>query len=218
VCCETPKNGKEYDKKESLNKLWKSSKKLYGSDPVSKYLHTRGLVLTPDYVRFCPECYESETKTKMPAMVAMMVGQDGKPLTIHRTYLNGNGKADIKSPKKLMPGVSNLVGGAIRLFKPEESTIGIAEGIETAIAATQLSSIPCWAAISSSMLKGFIPPDGIRKVVVFADNDASFTGQAAAYHLANRMYVSGLVAEVLIPEIGKDFNDYLLSSKKLGAT
>lgn len=207
------KQESEYDRKEALNRLWKLSKPLQGSDHVSKYLHSRGLVMAPDNVRFCPECYESETKTKMPAMVARFVGPDGKPLTIHRTYLNGNGKADIKSPKKLMPGVAPLVGGAIRLFQPEEKTIGIAEGIETAIAVRQVVSIPCWSVVSSTLMKGFIPPDGIKRVVICADNDSSFTGQEAAYCLAKRVNALGLVAEVLMPEVGKDFNDYLLQSR-----
>lgn len=213
VCQESPIIEKEYDRKKSLNKLWKSSKKLCGSDPVSKYLHQRGLVLTPNYVRFAPECYESETKANMPAMVAMFLGPDGKPLTIHRTYLNGAGKAAIKSPKKIMPSVAPLIGGAVRLFPAEESTIGIAEGIETAIAATQFSGLPCWATLSASMMKGFIPPEGVRKVVIFSDNDSNFTGQAAAYSLANRLYLDGLVVDVELPAIGKDFNEYLLSGK-----
>jgi len=201
----------EYDRKEALNRLWKSSKPLQGSDHVSKYLHSRGLVMTPDNVRFCPECYESETKTRMPAMVARFVGPDGKPLTLHRTYLNGKGKADIKSPKKLMPGIAPLLGGAIRLFAPDDKTIGIAEGIETAIAATQMVSIPCWSVVSSTLMKGFVPPDGIKRVVICADNDSSFTGQEAAYCLAKRIHALGLVAEVIFPETGKDFNDYLLN-------
>ena len=203
----------EYDKKEALNRLWKSSKKLEGSDHVSKYLRTRGLVFTPDCVRFCPECYESETKTKLPAMVAMFLGPDGKALTIHRTYLNGTGKAVIKSPKKLMPGTAPLVGGAIRLFKPVDKTIGVAEGIETAIAATQIYSIPCWAVVSSTLMKGFVPPDGVKRVVVFGDNDSNFVGQEAAYCLAKRLFSLDLVVDVQFPETGNDFNDYLLTIK-----
>lgn len=203
----------EYNHSEALNRLWKSSKKLQGNDAVSKYLHTRGLVLTPDNVRFCPECYESDTKTKIPAMVAKFLGPDGKALTIHRTYLNGTGKADIKSPKKLMPGTASLAGGAIRLFPPADKTIGVAEGIETAIAATQVFSTPCWAVVSSSLMKGFVPPDGVRRVVIFGDNDPHFVGQEAAYCLARRIFSLGLVAEVQLPETGKDFNDFLLQNR-----
>ena len=62
--------------KQYLNELWTSSKPLTGSDPVCKYLHKRGLVLQPDFVRYCPECYESETKKSYPALVAKILNKD----------------------------------------------------------------------------------------------------------------------------------------------
>lgn len=209
-----PKKTDTYDQRKALNSLWRSSVKLSGDDHVSKYLRSRGLVLTPKYTRYCPECYESETRSKMPAMVAQFLGPDGKALTVHRTYLNGTGKANIESPKKLMPGIGPLVGGAIRLFPPDDKTIGIAEGIETSIAATQLSGIPCWAVVSSTLMQGFVPPEGVRRVVIFADADDSFVGQEAAYILAKKLYRAGLVVEVELPKVGKDFNDLLLHEKE----
>lgn len=203
----------DYDPKTSLNNLWKASTKLTGGDPVSKYLHARGLVLEPESVRYCPECWESSTKSKMPAMVSMFVNPSGKAVSLHRTYLNGTGKADIKSPRKLMKGTEYLTGGAIRLFPPNNNTIGIAEGIETAIAAHQIAGVPCWAAVSSTLLKGFQPPADIRRVVIFGDNDPNFCGQQAAYSLANRLYNKDLLVEVELPPNGNDWNDWLLEQK-----
>ena len=197
----------DYDPKPALNKLWKSSTPLRGGDPVSKYLHSRGIMLTPENVRYAPECWESDTKKKLPAMVARFVQSDGKPCTLHRTYLNGTGKADVPSPKKLMKGTSYLAGGAIRLF-PILDVVGIAEGIETAISATQLTDIPCWSVVSSTLMKSWQPPEGIKKIVIFADNDANFCGQQAAYTLANRLYSNDLIVNVEF-SIHKDWNDDL---------
>lgn len=205
-------DAKKDNARKRLNDVWQSSKKLSGGDPVAKYLHARGLVLTPKFVRFCPECYESETKTKLPAMVAMFVGTDGKPISIHRTYLDGDKKANLKSPKKIMPAAGAMVGGAVRLFDQVDGAIGIAEGIETAIAAHQIAGIPTWAALTSTLLEGFIPPDDIRKIVIFGDCDANFTGQKAAYTLANRIHADRII-EVEFPPDGKDWNDYLLKTK-----
>ena len=116
------------------------------------------------------------------------------------------------SPKKLTPTVKPLSGGAIRLFPLKYNgftgdTVGIAEGIETAIAATQLSEIPTWAAIGTSLLESFQPPEGVKRVVIFGDNDTNFAGQKAAYILANKLVLKDYVVDVEIPAKVGDFND-----------
>lgn len=182
-----------------LIQLWESSQSLTGADPVSKYLRGRGLLMAVRDVLFCPECYEAETETTMPAMVAKVRNPQGKPVSIHRTYLNGTGKAAINSPKKLMPRTEPLAGAAIRLFHAEE-TVGVAEGIETAIAAMQLTGVPTWATVSSTMLEAFQPPEGIREIIIFGDCDSNYTGQAAAYKLAKRLYARDYIVDVEIPD------------------
>ena len=196
-----------------LRQLWNDSIDLTGTDPVSKYLRSRGLMMAVNDVRFCSGCYEAETKSKMPAMVAVIRNPSGKPVSIHRTYLDGPCKARIKSPKKMMPRIEPLAGCAIRLFGVSD-TVGIAEGIETAIAANQLTGVPTWAAVSSTIMEAFVPPDGVRHVVVFGDHDANYTGQAAAFKLAKKLYLKDYLVEVEIPEygdwadqVGKNFDE-----------
>jgi len=193
------------DPKPVLNKVWGASSKLTGSDPVSKYLHLRSIVLTPDNVRYCPKCYESDSKAEVSAMVAKIQNRAGKPVSLHRTYL-GLGM------KKVMTPTEPLVGAAIRLFQPggqfEDGVLGVAEGVETACSAAQLNGIATWAVISTSIMAGFEPPEGIRRIVIFADNDANFAGQKAAYTLANKLFLAGLLVEVEIPlAVGEDWND-----------
>ena len=201
----------DYDPKKSLTDLWGRSKKFCGSDPVAQYLHDRGIVIEPQNIRYCPDCWESDTKKKYYAMIARFMNSEGKPISLHRTYINGRGKAGIKSPKKLMKGTEPLSGGAIRLFKPTD-VLGIAEGIETAISATQLTDIPCWSAVSSTLLKAWKPPEGIKKIVIFGDSDPNYAGQMAAYSLANRLYNADLIIDLQFPDIGKDWNDFLNQS------
>jgi len=190
----------------ALNKVWRGSSKLTGSDHVSRYLHLRKIVLQPDNIRFCPKCYESDSKTEVPAMVARIQNREGKPVSLHRTYLNCTGT------KKIMTPTEPLVGAAIRLFKSggqfEDGVLGIAEGIETACSATQLNGIATWAVISTSIMVGFEPPEGIRRIVIFGDNDANMAGQKAAYTLANKLFLAGFLVEVEIPpKVGDDWND-----------
>jgi len=209
---------KKPDAKKLLNQVWVSSKKLEGSDPVLKYLHSRKIVVRPDNIRYCPKCYESDTKTEYQAMVAMVQNLDGKPVSLHRTYLKNNKKADILNSKKIMPSVEKLSGSAIRLFKPgdtvfKDSVLGVAEGIETASAASQLFGIATWSVLSTSLMEQFIPPNEYKEIVVFGDNDANFAGQKSAYVLANKLYQKDLLVSVEIPNIVGDWNDVLMGVK-----
>ena len=212
---------KEKDPRIALNKTWSESQKLSGLDPVFKYLRSRKIILAPDNLRFCPSCYESNTKQKYPAMMARVQNNKGNPVSIHRTYLGENGKADIENPKKLMPGTEPLSGAAIRLFTPdgkifEKDVLGVAEGIETACAAAQLFRIATWATITTSIMVGFKPPKEYRKIKIFGDNDDNFAGQKAAYILANKLYLDDLVVDVEIPEERGDWNDFLMEQQQAG--
>lgn len=201
----------------SLRKLFLESSKIEPGDLAHDYLKGRGLNLFPAQLRYIPKCWELETKKDQHAMLAVVRNPDGTAVTIHRTYLDIlGGKLAIEKPKKIMPGIEKIVGGAIRLFEPaEHGTLGIAEGIETAIECTDRFAVPTWSAINSTMLEHFIPPQGIKKMFVFGDNDKNFAGQKAAYVLANRLVLKHKVeVEVIIPsEIG-DWLD--IQNKKCG--
>jgi putative DNA primase/helicase len=109
----------------------------------------------------------------------------GEPATIHRTFLTAAGaKADMDNPRAMMPGVLPE-SVSVRLAEAGE-VLGIAEGIETALAAQAKFGVPCHAALTAGFLAKWQPPEGVRKVIVFGDCDQSFTGQAAAYTLANK--------------------------------
>jgi putative DNA primase/helicase len=91
------------------------------------------------------------------------------------------------------------------------ATLGIAEGIETALSATALFGIPCWSAINANGLAKWSPPTGVEEVVIFGDNDPKFGGQAAAFSLAHRLACRGPAIRVEIPPtVGDDWNDVLM--------
>ena len=140
-------------------------------------------------------------------MIAMVTGPDGAPSTLHRTYLTNDGrKAPVIEPRRLMPGII-AKGAAVRLG-PTGDLLGIAEGIETALSATALFGVPCWAAVSAGMLAAWQPPPQARRIIIFGDNDPSYAGQAAAYALARRLGTRQRVVEVQIPhKVGTDWND-----------
>lgn len=200
-------------KRKALNAVWAGARRVEHGDPVCGYLEGRGIRMTyiSPALRFHPALKyyrESESKVEgvFEAVLAIVTAPDGSGATIHRTYIKDGQKAPVANPKKLMQGMP-IKGAAIRLF-PVSETLGVAEGIETALAAAQLFNVPTWACVSAGGMESFVPPAEVKKLVIFADNDASFTGQAAAYKLANRLTIAGLVVEVRIPgEVGKDWAD-----------
>ena len=197
--------------KKLLRKIYEESAPVIKSDPVGKYLKSRGLKVISKKLRYHPACYEPETHTKMVAMLGTFQLSDGEAITMHRTFLTKKGeKANIQKVKKLLPGLKKMSGGAIRLFEPEAGLIAIAEGIETALAVTQMSDIPCWAAVSSGLMETFEPPKGITRVEIFADRDKNFAGQKSAYILANRLVIKYRIeVDVHIPKRYGDFLDEL---------
>jgi putative DNA primase/helicase len=105
-----------------------------------------------------------------------------------------------------MPGTI-AKGSAVRLAPPMD-VLGIAEGIETALSASALFAVPCWAAVNAGMLAAWQPPPEVKRIIIFGDNDPSYAGQAAAYALARRLGSDARVVEVQIPaEVGADWND-----------
>lgn len=157
-------------------------------DPVSKYLRGRSLKCPVKYLRLHPSLPYWDNRNlvgSFPAMVAAYRCPEGLVSTFHITYLTHDGrKADVPAQKKVASSMAK--GGAIHLCDAAE-VMGIAEGIETAIAARILHNIPTWAAVNASALANFEPPSECKKLIVFADRDASFTGQMYAYQLAHRL-------------------------------
>jgi putative DNA primase/helicase len=194
-----------------LNRAWSESSPLLDGDGAMHYLTGRGLhvELPMPVLRLHPGlAYRDggEVLGRFPALMALVTGPDGKGVTLHRTYLQDSRKAPVPSPKKLMPG-KPIKGAAIRLH-PAGDVLGVAEGIETALAARQLFNVPTWSCISAAGIESFIPPKEVRKVIIFGDNDVSGTGQAAAWALAKRLIAAGMPVEVRLPkQIGTDWAD-----------
>ena len=76
-------------------------------------------------------------------------------------------------------------GGAVRL-SPPEPVMGIAEGIETALAAEVMFNIPVWSATNAGALVKWQPPREAEHILIFADSDGSYTGRLG-YGLAFKL-------------------------------
>jgi putative DNA primase/helicase len=113
-----------------------------------------------------------------------------------------------------MPGL-DLAGAAIRL-SPATQILGIAEGIETALAAAQIFDVPVWSCLNAQGIRDFQPPADIAELIVFADHDENYVGQAAAYDLARRLALAGKKVSVQIPQEPGDWLDVLTAQNARG--
>jgi len=208
--------------KEYFREIFVSSVKAHKTNLVGRYLLNRGLNTVPDCLRLHKGLREPDSGETFPCMIALVRMPDGTAATMHRTWIVEPGqKAPIEKPKKMMPvlnGYRGLDGAAIRLFEYSEElgVLGIAEGIETAIACHEIYAIPVWAAANSIQLTKWIPPKEMKQIVVFGDNDKNYTGQKAAYCLANKLVLQGVSVDVEIPDHPGDFLNELLNFKHLG--
>jgi Toprim domain len=130
----------------------------------------------------------------------------GEPRGIHRRPIDG----------RIARSLGPVRGCVIRLWPDDAITTSlvIGEGVETVLAAatrvvhrnTLLQ--PAWAAGSAGNLAELALLPGIEALTILVDNDASTTGQAAAYRCAQRWNAAGREVTRLIPRrTGTDFND-----------
>lgn len=197
---------------ERIERLQTRLKDPVQGDPVHQYLQRRGLDLWP-----LPACirvahalsywHEGQRLGDFPAMVAPVRASSGAIVAMHCTYLTEDGrKAPVPTVKKLTPAAGPLSGACIPLAAPDRGVISIAEGIETALAASLASGVPTVAAYCAGALAGWQWPAAVQRLVIFADADKA--GREAADTLRARALAARLRVNVLTPTAeGADWCD-----------
>lgn len=164
----------------------------------------------PVSLRFAPSLRYAEGQY-YPALVAAVQGPDRALTAVQRIFLDPvtANKAPAPDPKKIL---GQAKGGAVRLANAGE-TLVLAEGIETALTILEATSLPVWATLGTSGLRGIVIPHTVRTVVLAVDNDQA--GIEAARDATARLIKEGrTVKQVLPPENFKDFNDYKQREKQ----
>lgn len=221
--CVAPKKPDSAAIKRLITTLMESWRAADNSDELCRYLESRGLprkAFNRAQLRVGKVDYydkDGNNTGKFDTMLARVTTPQNKTVALHKTYLLPEGRE-----KKISKTASTISGGAIRLFSTKDKdTLILAEGIETALAARHMinerrgTDHPAWATISANGMKTIAIPKNIENVIIMADNDSSFTGQAAAYELANRLAVRGKKnVQVFMPkEVGSDWLDFLRDKK-----
>ena len=129
-----------------------------------------------------------------------------KFVAVQTTFLTRHGtKAPVASPR-ITTGM--LGAGAVRFAKPDD-VLGLAEGIETALSAQQLTGIPTWACLGATRMHRVVIPEHIRELHLFGDNDDAGRDAVnrAAYQNRERRVVLRFP-----PDTCNDWNDLLTSA------
>jgi len=195
-------------RRNSLNSLWREGKDY---DIISEYVKRRGIIASalPEYwsadLRGAQSIYLRESREKKRAVLCLVRDVNRKPVSIHRIYVD-------VGQKLLMPPIGELKGAGIYLGRVKDRAI-IGEGVETVLSAMSAFGWPGVAGISANLLQELRLPKTVRNVIVVADNDATFTGQAAAFTVAHRMAVRhNKGVRVVLPRArDSDFNDVIRS-------
>ncbi|MEM6623854.1 MAG: toprim domain-containing protein [Pseudomonadota bacterium] len=228
-------------------RLWLSAEAEIRDTPVARYLLGRALDVSAlpyplGSLRYHPACKIKDhdpvtgevIEGTCPAMLAAIVGRNGKHIGTHRTYLQVQPdgavtKAAVSAPKKSLGAVN---GGCIRLWSgfgprggkgpplaqaPAGSAVFIAEGIEDGLSAAILKpQARVLVAVNLANMADVELPDAISQVTFIADNDDGEQAKALFDRACRRHVAAG--REVRIwrnPSGGKDLNDML--RKVLGA-
>lgn len=190
--------------------IWIAAKPIEGTQ-AEAYLKARGIRNSRTVeLRFAPHLRHTPANRRFPAMVARISDNRGF-CAVQRTFLDESGspkKAEVKPAKMTRGPMGN---GAVRLRSVTGDVLGLAEGIETALSAAQLYSMPVWATLSAMRLNQIEIPEGVRFLHVFGDPGE--VGRKEAFKAADEYELKGYHVEVYFPEAhfrareGKDFND-----------
>lgn len=203
-------------RKQSAGEVWKETVPLAGTHGEA-YLVARGLPPVSEWpwnpdetIRFHPSLdFEPDSDVgRFPAVVGRVQSAFGDGAAVWQIFLAKDKpqKADLTPSPKI--GRGPAAGGAVRIggFAPH---IGIAEGMETALAAWVLEGFrrPVWATLSTSGMTAFEPPMDVERITIIPDGDKGQISKAtggvleppgikAARALRDRMKPAGITCSI----------------------
>lgn len=186
--------------------LWRDCHPINGV--ALSYLRARRCRIPPEsgHLRWHPDL-KHPSGYRGPALVALITHVETRQLlSLHRTWITPNGKANLETPRLPLANHSTK-GGCIRLWPDEDVTygLGIAEGIETALSLAW-GYAPVWATIDAGHLAQFPVLEGIETLVIGQDQDPA--GMSATAICSGRWVEAG--REVFITQqSANDLNDVL---------
>jgi len=171
---------------------------------VQLYLRARGITIAPPPSLRCAGGGYHLTDPAT-AMVAAVQAPDRRTIAVQVTRLDPSGerKAQLPIPRRTYGALGN---GAVRLAAAGD-VLGLAEGVESALSAMQLSGVPTWACLGASRMHRVAVPESVRELHLFLDNDGP--GRDAGERTAQAHQHHRRVVLRRPPDHLNDWNDFL---------
>lgn len=149
-----------------------------------------------------------------PALLAAVRCELGRRTAVEVTYLDQQGRPSaLARPPRKVVGVLPA-GCAVRLARVGFEML-VGEGVATTLSAMRRFGLPGWALLSTSNLRRWSPPPGVRRVLIAGDRGTD--GERSAGRLCARLREAGTAAEVVLPPVGAgDWNDLAQSEDEEG--
>jgi putative DNA primase/helicase len=186
-------------------RLWSGGRPLAGT-PAGHYLAARAIGTESAELRFHPRTpHGPRPLTRFrPTMLSAVRDETGL-VAVHRTFLDPRRRslAALVAPRCAL---GRLRHGAVRLGGIAPA-LGLAEGVETALSASILFGLPCWATLGTERFGLIALPPGVSELLLFLDHDA---GGRRAERLAREAFGHLQRIEARYPpRAGEDWNDVL---------
>lgn len=184
-------------------RLWSEARPIQGS-PAEAYLRSRGLASDSPQLRFHPRTPVGARPQTLfrPALIAAVRNGEGL-LAVQRTLLEPEGPSGLRTLKL---GLGRFGDGAVRLGGSARR-LGLAEGVESALSASALHGLPCWATLGSERFASVSLPPEVEELLLFLDHDE---GGRRAEVLARAAFAQvPSVRAFYPPRPGEDWNDVL---------
>lgn len=189
----------EESKRRNLNAVWRNAQQ---NCVILTYMNSRGIphgVLEGiTTMRGSTRLWDSGTGLNHVGLVSLIQDIDGAAVSLHRIYFEQG-----KRWKKIMPPIGTISGAAIRLGNGDYPVtkirnLSVAEGVESGLAVRHIEGGVVWCGISAHGVRDMRLPSNLKRLRIYADNDRSFTGQAASLERAYRYKVSNPETEVSV--------------------
>ncbi len=192
----------------NIDRLWADARPVSGTLG-ERYLASRHLLPLPTDVRFHPRC-PLGPRPITRFLPALLVGaREGRHLVaFQRIFL------DPKIAGYTEKATLGTLGHGLWQGGGFASTIGLAEGFETARAWSRIRGHPCWATFGSRRLDLVDVPASVTRLILAGDNDLA--GRRAVARALEAYAGPGRTIEVDVPERHNDWAQVLEAQERGG--